>query len=183
MPLADAFWKRLREQNLLDEAQLQAAHQRLAEVGGAPDSAVLETRPMGAADRARLLHLAADELGLRAASIDDLAKPDPRALASLPSELCALVPMLPLRSEGGALIVAAPANAEASVTAAAESQGMHLVHHLALEIAVREGLDTHLKVALPERFAPLRLPSPRTRLSSRATPTPLSFASKDVANG
>lgn len=156
MSFVGPLWSRLVEEGLLTEAEAQAARARQAAEGGAPDTAVLEVRPLDGRGRARLLRIAAGLTGRTVAPPEYLDRPEAAALGFVPEALCAQHPILPVHVSADTLTLVAPVLPDHVLSELAFSLGRRLEAALALELDVRAALMRHLGVPLPARFAALQ---------------------------
>jgi hypothetical protein len=94
----------LAREHAVPSVKLEDASQRQILHGGDLETSLLELRAISETD---LTVQRARWIGLPPASPDELARPRPEALASLDRELCLAHQILPIRLEGGVVVVAA----------------------------------------------------------------------------
>jgi hypothetical protein len=160
MTRTHAFWDELVADGLLDPDEAAEARRRQRKLGGAPDTAVLEVRPLGTSERQRLLRALGRALDQPIAPPELLEDPDPDALRAFPRELAALHGLLPVRFDPHRLVLVTPALGPHVLAELAHMLGREVEPYLALELDVRRALwrrlglvpgDRH--VALVERYA------------------------------
>ena len=149
------FWRHLVDAKLLDARHADAARARFHAEGGAPDTAVLELRPLDATARRTLLMVLADACARPIAPARFLDAPEAAALEVLPRVEIERYGVLPVRRSSDRLVIAAPALPPATWAKLAAVAGVKLELHVALELELGLALARHYELPLPARLARL----------------------------
>jgi hypothetical protein len=151
----ERFWDDLVAQGLLDHDEVDEANRLLRKHGGAPDTAILEVRPLGTAEQVRLLRILARALDAPLAPPEFLERPEPDALQFFPRELAARHGLLAVHVQPHRLVVVTPALGPHVLSELSFVVGRPIEPYLALELDVRRALRRHLDLPLGDRFGAL----------------------------
>ncbi len=155
MTETERFWDDLVAQGLLDRDEVDEANRILRKHGGAPDTAILEVRPLGAAEQVRLLRILARAFDAPLAPPEFLERPEPDALQFFPRELAARHGLLAVHVHPHRLVVVTPALGPHVLSELSFVLGRPIEPYLALELDVRRALRRHLDLPLGDRFTAL----------------------------
>jgi len=160
------------EERLLSEEECAQARLRYENAGGAPDTAVLETRPLAIADRERMLRLLSRLLDTPVAPAVYLEQPDEQALSLVPDDFAASHGVVGVHARAGTLTVVGPPLAPHVLSDLARRAGRHVEPYLALELDARLALAAHGGAEPDARFAALE-EALRTRPPAASSPPPI----------
>jgi hypothetical protein len=166
----ERFWDDLVAQGLLDHDEVDEANRLLRKHGGAPDTAILEVRPLGTAEQVRLLRILSRAFDAPIAPPEFLERPEPEALQFFPRELAARHGLLAVHVHPHRLVVVAPALGPHVHSELAFVLGRPIEPYLALELDVRRALRRHLDLPLNDRLT--ALDGRYAGVPSGATPAP-----------
>ncbi len=161
-----AFWSRLVVERLLSAEESEGAQARHAEAGGAPDTAILETRPLAAPDRQRMLRVLSRLLDTPVAPPVYLEQPEDEALALVPRDFALEHAVLGVHGRGNSLSIVAPPLPPHVLSDLARQTARRIEQYLAFEYDVRAAFERHLGEAPDERFTALT----ETLLAAQLTP-------------
>lgn len=168
--MEDQLWHRLETDGLLTRGEIGLARARHAAAGGAPDTAIIEVRPLSSEERAHLRRLLARVIDQPVAPPAFLDAPEADALAFVPRELADRFSVLAVRLTPQLLTVVAPAVPSRVLAELSFVAGRKVQPYVALESDIRHALARHLGLPMPPRFQALGAPQP--------TPPPQSPAAK-----
>ena len=172
-----AFWSRLVVERLLSAEESESAQARHDAAGGAPDTAILETHPLSAADRQRMLRVLSRLLDTPVAPPVYLEQPEDEALALVPRAFALEHAVLGVHGRGNSLSVVAPPLPPHVLSDLSRQTARRVEQYLAFEFDVRAALERHLDEPPGERFAAL------AEALDAAQPTLAAPADVDVDSG
>jgi hypothetical protein len=181
--MEDQLWHRLESDGLLTRSEVGLARARHAAAGGAPDTAIIEVRPLATEERAHLRRLLARVMDQPVAPPAFLDGPEPDALAFVPRELADRFSVLAVRLTPQLLTVVAPAVSSRVLAELSFVAGRKVQPYVALESDIRHALARHLGLPLPPRFQALGAPHPTPPPLSTATPSAGAEALREVDRG
>ena len=167
----DPFWDRLLQDGLLTAQDVEQAKARHRSAGGAPDTALLEVRPLDTDERVRLRRLVARAVDLPVAPQAFLDAPEPAALSLLPKELADRHSVLAVQLTPHLLTIVTPPMTSRTMAELSFVVGRKVQPYIALENDIRQALQRHLGLPVPARVASLGLAT--LPASSSAPPGPV----------
>ena len=166
---ADQFWQDLVSEGLLVPDEVHEAISRWSDVGGSPDTAVLEVRPLSPGARVQLARIGARAAQMALAPPAFLEAPDPRALKFVLPDVCARLGVLPISVDEERLRVVCSAEGSGRMEALGRALGRRVEPFFALELAVRRALARFEGPPLPRRLKSRSTSSKRPRRRRRST--------------